>query len=154
MPSTSNYEVRSATLADAQVIAEIHRIESPAYWREAIEFCEPQVLVAVHGGDVVGFVGYDRSRDAGTPPVTGEIWAIYVVAAHSGRGAGLALWDAAREGLIEEGCATVTVWLPLANERAIRFHELAGFKREMNSIKTVVRRGHRVEEIRLKRALE
>lgn len=154
MTSTSNYEVRRAVAADAQVIAEIHRIESPAYWREAIEFCEPQVLVAVHDGKVVGFVGFDRSRDAGTPAVTGEIWAIHVVGAHLGNGAGLALWDAAREGLIEEGCTTVTVWLPLANERTIRFHELAGFKREMNSIKTVVRRGHRVEEIRLKRALE
>ena len=154
MSSTSSYEVRSATPADAQAIADIHRVEAAAYWREAIEFCEPQVLVAVQGSEVIGFVGFDRSRDAGTPPVTGEIWAIYVLPLHFGRGAGLALWDAAREGLVEEGCTTVTVWLPLANERALRFHELAGFKREMNSIKTVVRRGHRAEEIRLKRALE
>jgi hypothetical protein len=43
--------------------------------------------------------------------------------------------------------------VPLANERAMRFHELAGFKREMSSAKTVPVGSVKVEEIRLKRAL-
>jgi ribosomal protein S18 acetylase RimI-like enzyme len=63
------------------------------------------------------------------------------------------LWDAAREELIEEGCTSVTVWVPLRNERAIRFFELAGFKREMNTAKTAVVGGVKLEEVRLKRAL-
>ena len=174
MSSTSNYEVRPATLRDARAIAEIHVSASQAaykglvseeqisvgsvekrqaYWREAIEFSEPQVLVAVDAGQVVGFVGFDRSRDKGTPPTTGEIWAIYAATSHWGRGLGLTLWDAAREGLLEEGCNKVTAWVPLGNERALRFHELAGFKREMTSIKTVPMGTVKVEEIRLKRAL-
>ena len=82
----------------------------------------------------------------------GEIWAIYVLPSHWDTGAGLALWDAAREGLQEEGCTQVTVWLPLGNERALRFHELAGFKRELNTAKTVPMGSVRLEEIRLKRA--
>jgi ribosomal protein S18 acetylase RimI-like enzyme len=153
MSSTTNYEIRSATLRDAKAIAEIDADASTAHWREAIEYSEPQVYVALDGAQIVGFVGFDRSRDKGTPPTTGEIWNIKVSPSHQGKGIGLALWDAAREGLLEEGCSTVTLWLPLSNERALRFHELAGFKREMNSIKTVPRGGVRIEEIRLKRTL-
>ena len=161
-------------MRDAKAIADIHATASQAafkellasdqlsaiaadkrqaYWCDAIEYSEPQVFVATQAGVVVGFVGFDRSRDAGTPPTTGEIWAIYLAPAHWSKGAGLALWDAAREGLIEEGCSQVTVWVPLGDERALRFVELAGFKRQMNSIKTVPIGSARIEEIRLKRGL-
>jgi len=174
MSSSSSYEIRPAALRDAKAIADIHATASQAafkellasdqlgaiavdkrlaYWRDAIEYSEPQVQVALYAGEVVGFVGFDRSRDTGTPPTTGEIWAIYLKPAHWGHGAGLALWDAAREGLVEEGCNQVTVWVPLSDERALRFFELAGFKRQMNSIKTVPVGSARIEEIRLKRAL-
>lgn len=66
---------------------------------------------------------------------------------------GVALWDAARDGLLEEGCTNVTSWVPLRNERALRFHELAGFKREMSTAKTAQVGGLKIEEVRLKRAL-
>ncbi|HEY2256262.1 MAG TPA: GNAT family N-acetyltransferase [Variovorax sp.] len=168
----SDYEVRPAAMGDAKAIAEVHaaaakaayqgilpddqlRALAPgtreAKWREAIEFSEPQVQVAVLDGEIVGFVGFDRSRDAKTPSTTGEIWAIYVKPEHWGRGVGVALWDAARDGLEEEGCTLVTVWIPLRNDRAMRFHELAGFKREMKTAKTTALGGVKIEEIRLKR---
>ncbi len=174
MSSMTNIEVRPATKNDVAEIVSIHASsslaaykgllsdqpgntgaahEGAAYWRDAIEFGEPQVYVAVEGEKVVGFVGFDRSRDKGTPPTTGEIWSIYAASTHWGRGVGLALWDAAREGLLEEGCTKVTLWVPLGNERALRFHDLAGFKREMTSIRTVPVGTTRIEEIRLKRAL-
>jgi GNAT superfamily N-acetyltransferase len=170
----SNIEVRPATLRDAKAIAQVHTLavqeayrgllpedylralkpeERQAYWREAIEYCEPQVMVALEGDKVVGFVGYDRSRDPKSRPTTGEIWAIYAAPSHWQQGVGLALWDAARDGLLEEGCTTATVWIPLCNERALRFHETAGFKRELATAKTSLVGGVRIEEIRLKRAL-
>ncbi|MGJ7528829.1 N-acetyltransferase family protein [Variovorax sp. GB1P17] len=170
----SDYEVRPATLRDAKAVAEVHalaakaayegilseedlRVIAPASreakWREAIEYSEPQVRVAVLGSEIVGFVGFDRSRDPKTPPTTGEIWAIYVKPEHWGKGVGVALWDAAREGLEEEGCTTVTIWVPIRNDRAMRFHELAGFKREMKTAKTTALGTVRVEEIRLKRSV-
>jgi ribosomal protein S18 acetylase RimI-like enzyme len=163
MSSPTPIEVRPANLRDAKAIAEIHASSSQAafkalfpgeqaptvsvekgqaYWRDAIEFAE-----------VVGFVGFDRSRDKGTPNTMGEIWAIYVSASHWGQGVGLALWDAARDGLVEEGCTKVSIWVPLGNERALRFHDLAGFKREMTTIKTVPMGTVKVEEIRMKRDL-
>lgn len=159
-------QIRPATASDVQAIV---RIESEtvvalghaptdaakrlAHWKDAIAFGEPQLQVAVDGGAVVGFVGYDRSRDPCTPPTMGELWAIHVPASHQGRGVGLALWDAAREGLVEEGCTHVSIWIELASERALRFHELAGFKRDMPSLRTVARGARRVEEIRLKRSV-
>ena len=175
MSETITIQVRPATLRDAKAIAQIHAAASveayrgvlpddqlkamssvekrQAYWREAIEFCEPQVQVAVENDKIVGFVGFDRSRDAKTRPTTGEIWAIYAAPTHWDQGVGVALWDAARDGLSEEGCTTVTSWVPLRNERALRFHESAGFKREMSTAKTAVVGGVKIEEVRLKRPL-
>jgi hypothetical protein len=43
--------------------------------------------------------------------------------------------------------------VPLRNERALRFHELAGFKREMSTAKTAQVGALKIEEVRLKRAL-
>jgi len=172
----SSYSVRPATLRDANAIAEIHvaawqaayaelmpedylksmTLEKRlAYWRDAIEFSEPQLLVAAEGEQLAGFVGFDRSRDKGTRSTDGEIWALYVAPAHWGKGAGLALWDGAREGLKEEGCTQVTLWVLLRNERALRFYEhAAGFKREMPSLKMVAFGSTRLEEIRLKRTVD
>lgn len=174
MSSSTTFTVRPATLRDAKTIAEIHHtsinasyrsllstVASPlgtlegrvTFWRDAIEFCEPQVMVALEKDKIVGFVGFDRCRDPKTPATMGEIWDIHVQASRIGLGAGLALWDAAREGLLEEGCTHVCVWIPLANERALRFHEIAGFKREMSTAKTVDVDKVKIEEIRLKRPL-
>lgn len=172
----SSYSVRPATARDAKAIAEIHVAtwkaaysdllpadyiakmtvdKRQAYWREAIEYSEPQLLVATEGDKVVGFVGFDRSRDAKTRSTVGEIWAIYVHPEHWRQGAGLALWDGARDGLKDEGCTQVTLWVLLGNVRALEFCEhAAGFKREMPSLKTTDFDGTRLEEIRLKRALD
>ena len=172
----SSYSIRPATARDAKTVADIHVAtwqaayqglmpddylqkitvdKRLAYWREAIEFSEPQLLVATEGEQIVGFVGFDRSRDPGSKSSTGEIWAMYVTPEHWGKGAGLALWDGAREGLKEEGCTQVTLWVLLRNERALRFYEHgAGFKREMPSLKTVPFGSARLEEIRLKRSVD
>ena len=173
MPS---YPVRPAQDSDADQVAAVHANSSHAayeaiapdapdapqslpiekrraFWRDAIEYGEPLVQVAHEAERMVGFVGFDRSRDPKSKNTTGEIWAIYVLPSHWGTGAGLALWDGAREGLLEEGCTEVTLWLPLQNERALRFFELAGFKREINTARTTTTSGVKLEEIRLRRSL-
>lgn len=169
----SSYQVRLAVATDAPRVAQVHANSShaayegvapagaqslpierrQAFWADAIEYGEPLLQVALDGDEVIGFIGYDRSRDPRSKPTTGEIWAMYVEPSHWGKGAGLALWDAAREGLLEEGCTEVTVWIPLCNDRALRFVELAGFKREISSAKTVAVGGVKLEEIRLRRPL-
>ena len=173
MPS---YTVRPAAPRDAKAIADIHvatwqaayqgvipddflkamTVEKRlAYWREAIEFSDPQILVAVDADRVIGFVGFDRSRDAGTKSTVGEIWALYITPEHWRQGAGLALWDGARDGLKDEGCTQVTLWVLVANERALQFYEqAAGFKREMPSLRTTAFGATKLEEIRLKRTID
>ncbi len=173
MPS---YFVRPVAPRDAKAIAEIHvatwqaayqglipdevlkamTLEKRlAYWKEAIEYSDPQILVATESDKVIGFVGFDRSRDAGTKSNVGEIWAMYVAPAHWRKGAGLALWDGARDGLKEEGCTQVTLWALVANERALQFYEqAAGFKREMPSLRTTAYASVKLEEIRLKRLVD
>ena len=98
-------------------------------------------------------MGFDRSRDPKSRQTTGEIWAIYATPTHWNKGVGITLWDAAREGLLEEGCTNVTCWVPLRNERALRFHEMAGFKREMTTAKTAQVGPIKIEEVRLQRTL-
>jgi len=171
----SEYQIRPAVPRDALVIADIYAQaisivyaeilseealkglvaqRRQGFWREAIELGEPQMLVVVNeADDVVGFGGFDRSRDDKTPATMGEIWHIYVSPAHWDQGAGLALWDGLRDGLDEEGCTHASLWLALRNERALRFHEIAGFKREMKTARTVDVAGTKVESIRLSRAL-
>ncbi|MEO8655505.1 MAG: GNAT family N-acetyltransferase [Ramlibacter sp.] len=169
----SSYTVRPAVATDAPRVARVHANSShaayealapagsqnlpmdrrQAFWADAIEYGEPLLQVALDGDEVIGFVGYDRSRDPRSRPTTGEIWAIYVDPAHWGKGAGLALWDATREGLLEEGCTEVTLWIPLCNDRALRFFELAGFRRELSSARTATVSGVKLEEIRLRRPL-
>jgi len=116
---STSIQVRPATLRDAKAIAEIHVAawqdaykgllpdaaldalsvqKRQAFWREAIDLCEPQVMVAHLDNEPMGFVGFDRSRDKGTPSSTGEIWAMYANPVHWDKGVGLALWDAARDG--------------------------------------------------------
>jgi GNAT superfamily N-acetyltransferase len=173
MPS---YSVRPAAPRDAKAIAEIHvatwqaayqglipddvlkamTVEKRlAYWKEAIEYSDPQILVATESDKVIGFVGFDRSRDAGTKSSVGEIWAMYVMPENWRKGAGLALWDGARDGLKEEGCTQVTLWSLVANERALQFYEqAAGFKRDMTSLRTTAYGSVKLEEIRLKRAVD
>ena len=170
----SSYTVRPAASRDVRAIAEIHvAVWQAAYqglmaddhlagltaesrmslWKEAVEYGDLQVAVVCDGDAIVGFVGFDRSRDPKSKATTGEIWAMYVLPEHWGKGAGLALWDAAREGLLEEDCTDVTLWVLLRNERALRFYDLAGFKRELNTARTHTVGGAKLEELRLKRSL-
>ena len=111
----ASYTIRPATLRDAKTIANIHTSvqdtvynelvpvgyakgtepaeSSLVFWREAIEYGEPQVQVAVdEDSKIIGFVGFDRSRDKGTKPTVGEIWALHVLPSHWNTGAGASRW--------------------------------------------------------------
>ena len=174
MSSTSVFPVRATVVRDAKAISDLYaqvaletyqsllgtdqlpplgQDKRQAYWREAIEFAEPQVMAALHGDRIVGFVGFDRSRDEGSRQTTGEITDIYVHPDFQGLGVGLSLWHAARQGLHDEGCIDVTLWLQTRNKTALRFFELAGFKRELGAEREVQVGGHGIAELRMQRTL-
>lgn len=83
------------------------------------------VLVAEVDGAVVGFCLGGRSR---TPedPYRGEVYAIYVLPEHQGRGIGRALLQAGAKELVERGFGSMIIWVLRENAPSRRFYERMG----------------------------
>jgi L-amino acid N-acyltransferase YncA len=164
--------VRPATPDDARAIATIHvQTWRVAYrdivpqahldalsieqreqrWRVALENTFGRTTtVAESEGAVIGWCTYGPNRGPTVTPETGELWAIYVAAAHFGTGAGRALWLDARAGLAADAYLDAIVWVLRDNARALRFYEKAGFVLEPNSEKTIELGGAALLEVRLR----
>jgi ribosomal protein S18 acetylase RimI-like enzyme len=82
-------------------------------------------LVAEVDGAVVGFCLGGRSR---TPdhPYRGEVYAIYVLPEHQGRGIGRALLRAGATELVERGFGSMIIWVLRENSPSRRFYERMG----------------------------
>ena len=166
---------RPARIEDAGSIAEIHvRTWQAAYpgivpddylaslsvdeyegkWRERIVQGRPQILVAEESNEVLGWVAFGPSRDEGASTDAAEIWAIYVGAAHWGRGVGRLLWRHARASLREQGFKVVSLWAFPENLRAGRFYRALGFAMEESSSKSVTLGGANLDEVRFVRAID
>jgi GNAT superfamily N-acetyltransferase len=85
-------------------------------------------LVAVSGGEIVGFVDGAPSRDDDVDPMrVGELYAIYVAPDAWGTGAGRRLMTAHLERLQSVGFEEAVLWVLDDNPRARRFYEVAGW---------------------------
>jgi GNAT superfamily N-acetyltransferase len=141
---------RSATAADVPAIAAV-RIRS---WQEAYRGSVPQDYldaldvdaeiarregrpldgqhVAVVDGSVVGwlYVGPYRADDGEElpGPSCGEVGAIYALPEVWGHGVGRSLLIYGLGELRRLGLSPVLLWVLVANERARRFYERAGFR--------------------------
>ncbi|APF34983.1 GNAT family N-acetyltransferase [Microbacterium paludicola] len=99
--------------------------------------------VAVTAGSIVGFAVSGASRD--DPPVAPvELYAIYVLAAHHGTGAGQALIDAAL------GDERASLWVLDDNPRAHAFYARNGFRPD-GAAKDDASWGESISEVRLVR---
>jgi len=171
--------IRPAGEADAGAIAEVHvaswraayqglmsdeflaglSVERRAVmWRESIARGNPQMFVAERTCGqapprLQGWIAFERSRDAGVPAGTGEVWAFYVHPDVWSTGAGRGLWAGALDSLRSRGFHTVHVWVLSANDRARRFYWRQGLASEPGQIKSVVMGGSQLEEIRYTGAL-
>lgn len=137
-------EVRRATVADADAIADVHvRTWQAAYehvfgaarlaeidaarrserWRESLAAGEP-AFVAEADGRVVAFASVGPSRD---PEGVGELYAIYALPEAWGSGAGPALMRAAVGTLRDAGYGEAILWVLDDNPRARRFYEREGW---------------------------
>jgi ribosomal protein S18 acetylase RimI-like enzyme len=143
--------VRTATVDDLPVVAEIHIEARAAYWRGAVPDAELEasaerlrtdsyppaklampdftLLVAQVDGQVAGFAllgpPHDTTRDPGG---TGELWEIHVKPSHWRRGIGSRLHDAcvhvwAASGITE---GHIEVWEH--NNRARAFYSRHGWR--------------------------
>jgi len=136
------FEIRKATVADAEGIAFVHVKawqESYGYalpqteldamnpadrverWRNILNGAEQQAYVAVNDAhQIVGWATAGSCRDEDRPGEF-ELYAIYLLAAAHGSGAGQALLDAAI------GNQAASLWMMAGNKRAERFYLKNGF---------------------------
>jgi GNAT superfamily N-acetyltransferase len=148
MPDQSQaVSIRRAACEDARAIGEVHL----ASWRTTYrgigidEFidsmtvdnraarwtsilCDPAnrsfVYLAEVDGRVVGFASGGPER-TGDPEYKGELYAIYLLQSHQGKGIGRKLVQAAAESLAQSGLTSMLVWV-LAINPACRFYEACG----------------------------
>ncbi|MCW2959825.1 MAG: acetyltransferase [Thermoleophilia bacterium] len=104
-------------------------------------------VVAVSGGEVVGFASFGESRDDDAALHTGEVLAIYLDPAHVGTGVGRELFGAALAKLRDAGNQRATVWVLDTNERGRRFYEMAGMQPD-GATKSDEIRGFPISELR------
>jgi RimJ/RimL family protein N-acetyltransferase len=151
-PMTTHFSIREAASADALAIAEIHVASwQTAYrglipdevldnlsvdrwsarWTDRLSQPTPhrRTWLVEHSGQPVGFCSTGPSRDAGHNGLpVGEVYAVYLRPQSFGQGAGRLVMNHTLEDLRKRGFSTVVVWVLIANERARRFYEAAGFR--------------------------
>jgi ribosomal protein S18 acetylase RimI-like enzyme len=141
--------IRTATADDAPGLARVHVdtwrtayrdilpatfLDALSYearaerWRTNLGQAGPQQFTLVaedDGSEVVGFAGGGPERD-GMPGYDGEIYAVYVLAQHQGRGIGRQLMGVSAHHLMEQGFRAAMLWAMEANRRARSFYEMLG----------------------------
>lgn len=173
MDEASNpLNIRSATLADAPTLAEVHvrswqwayRGQLPdAYLDRLSDTLERRVAarqaelanlppddrwwVAEQAGQIIGFAITQPSRDDDAPPYTAEVSLIYLLQEAAGKGIGRALFAHAVADLRQRGYRQATLWVLESNERARRFYEAAGWRPDGAS-KAEERPGALLREVR------
>jgi ribosomal protein S18 acetylase RimI-like enzyme len=86
-----------------------------------------RTLVATDDGQVVGFVAFGPGLEGDAVlPDRGQLYAIYVIPGHWGRGTGRLLFDAAKAGLTAAGFPDMRLWVLEENHPARRFYERMG----------------------------
>jgi ribosomal protein S18 acetylase RimI-like enzyme len=126
--------------------------EREVMWRGMVDREPSHLVLARSVNQVVGFVAFGASRDEGAPADRAEIWAIYVKPACWSTGAGRLLLLEALRRILAEGYKSISLWVIVGNERAMRFYERAGFVREAGSRKSFEIGGTTLEELRYVRS--
>jgi GNAT superfamily N-acetyltransferase len=143
----------SARAAFTELLPPGHEFPEPdaQRWYALIEDPAVSMLLAEEEGELLGFSTSGESRDDDADPSVGEIRSFFVAAGRWGQGVGRALMAAVLDSLAERGFTETTVWSFGANERANRFYESAGFRRD-GAEKTEETWAH-VPEVRFRRSL-
>jgi GNAT superfamily N-acetyltransferase len=138
--------IREATIEDIPGIARVHvdswrttykgivpqRIidsftyeQREALWRRYIPGNASFVYVADVGGEVVGFASGGPARQEEAPDHAGQLYAIYLLQEHQGKGIGRRLFDAVVRELVRRGLYSMAIWV-IAENPACGFYEAMG----------------------------
>ena len=145
---TDDVEIRLARADDAVGIADVHtrswqqgyagllpadflarRTVDSEVWRARLAAPEGTTTIVAANEDVIGFctVGPLRPPPDGGPQV-GQLYAIYLLAEHWGRGVGRALHDAGLQALADAGYVEAVLWVLATNERTIGWYRRQGWE--------------------------
>jgi GNAT superfamily N-acetyltransferase len=170
----SGLVIRPAVAADARGIASVHVAtwraayrgvfpdaylaglsvdEREVRWSAALARGRPELWVAEHEAQIIGWVAFGPSRDTEVIPRIAEIEAFYVLPSCWSTGAGRQLWLAVRQRLKEQDFAAVMLWVLAGNERAMRFYRAAGFAPSSVPPRTFTLAGVSTSDVRYERPL-
>ena len=162
--------IRHAEPEDARAVAEIHVqawraayadifsedflksltvASRQAFWTQFLKEKQGDLLVAIDGDRLLGWINIGPCRDQDAAIGDAEIWAFYASPAAWSTGVGRRLWWAAQTSLREQAFRRCCLWALAQNARAMRFYQVAGFERDAVPAKTMELGGVKVEEIRL-----
>jgi ribosomal protein S18 acetylase RimI-like enzyme len=164
--------IRTATIADADSITEVHIASMMAAygaifppeelarldprdranrWREVFAEGRTTTLLAEVDGGAVGFVNFGSCRDDDlSPHCVGEVMAIYVRPASWRRGVGRRLMQEALDRLRAASFESVVLWTLEENLTAIDFYAQFGFVRDGSKCDRTMF-GRQVSIVRLRR---
>ena len=145
----SSWQSAYAGILSAEFLAGLSVEDREKAWRQVLAEGRSELLVATEGSSVVGFASFGACRDTDAPADRGELWAIYVLPGAWSTGVGHALWRAAQSRLSALGFRSVSLWVIVGNERAVRFYSRAGFVLEPNSEKEFELGGEIIREVRM-----
>ncbi len=115
-------------------------------WVKALENPERHILVMLKDENIIGTSSYGKSRNAEYEGL-GEIYSIYLLPEHMGKGYGKKLINAVIGELNKLGYKNIFLWVLEDNTRAIRFYENMGLAKTKNTRELKIG-GKSVREIR------
>lgn len=143
-------------LMPAAVLRDLSIDDRTNIWKRILDGHERQVLVCESDSrtdPVIGFINFGRCRDEDLDSSrTAEVFALYLLRAHWGRGYGAALMREALAELVERGFESVTLWVLDTNVRGRSFYEKGGFELD-GATKPLAIGGADLLEVRYRREL-
>lgn len=126
-----------------------------SHWREELRALAPdrRPWVAEATDQVVGFAAAGAARDESAHPLTGEVYALYVLPDCWDRGVGRTLLAHAEHDLIAHGYDEAVLWVLADNRRARAFYEMSGWHADGGTKHDAIG-GRGVEELRYRLTLE
>jgi RimJ/RimL family protein N-acetyltransferase len=168
--------VRSAAIGDAAEMGRLHVLSWRAayrgliaqdyldnldidqraeHWRRTVARAREHapLLVAVAGGEVVGFTGFGPVLDRDSElPTVGQLYGIDVRPDRWGQGVGRALLAAVHTGLVDLDYRSAVLWVLPGNQRACQVYEHYGWRYD-GGTRTAEVFGLALPELRYRREL-
>jgi ribosomal protein S18 acetylase RimI-like enzyme len=141
-------------LLPESVLASLSVEAERARWERLLSDGPVEAWVGLIEGDVVGWALLGPPRDDDLDPaLVQELYGLYLLPRFWGRGVGWTLCHTAEARMRERGAQTAVLWVHEHNQRARRFYERRGYRREAGRAKALAYEGTQSSAVRYRKAL-